>query len=190
VSSTSTGGVRPTSRADLRCCSVPLRSRVRPPMTAPAAGGRVGAVLHRGAVIDRRPLVGRTAELAAAVGLLEGATAGRARALLVTGEAGIGKTALVREVCRLSGGAAEVIWGSCLPLASRAVPFGTAVVGGAPLGRGPGWAAAGARRPGRRGAAGCACTWRVCSVGTAALTAAGSGRVPGSGVARRVVLCE
>lgn len=48
------------------------------------------------------PFVGRTAELAALTHALDGAAAGRAALWLVTGEAGIGKTRLCREVTALA----------------------------------------------------------------------------------------
>ncbi|MGH3920010.1 MAG: ATP-binding protein, partial [Pseudonocardiaceae bacterium] len=43
-------------------------------------------------------LVGRRAELATALGLVDAATRGHGAALLVTGEAGIGKSRLVAEM--------------------------------------------------------------------------------------------
>jgi predicted ATPase len=73
--------------------------------------------------VVRRPLVGRAGEVRAVVGLEEGAARGEAGALLVSGEAGVGKTALVREACSRVEDGADVVWGPCLPLASLAVPF-------------------------------------------------------------------
>jgi DNA-binding CsgD family transcriptional regulator len=73
--------------------------------------------------VARRPLVGRAGEAAAVVGLVQGAAQREAGALLVSGEAGVGKTVLVREACAQVGDAADVMWGSCLPLTSLAVPF-------------------------------------------------------------------
>ncbi|HTE65141.1 MAG TPA: LuxR C-terminal-related transcriptional regulator, partial [Candidatus Binatia bacterium] len=73
--------------------------------------------------VARRLLVGRAGEAAAVVGLIQGAVRGEAGALLVSGEAGVGKTVLVREACARGGDAADVVWGSCLPLTSLAVPF-------------------------------------------------------------------
>jgi DNA-binding CsgD family transcriptional regulator len=70
-----------------------------------------------------RPLVGRAGEVAAVVGLVHGAARSEAGALLVSGEAGVGKTVLVREACARVGEGADLIWGSCLPLTSLAVPF-------------------------------------------------------------------
>jgi DNA-binding CsgD family transcriptional regulator len=73
--------------------------------------------------VSDRPLVGRAGELATVVGLLRGAVGGRAGALLVSGEAGVGKTTLARAACSQVVDFADVVWGSCLPLASLAVPF-------------------------------------------------------------------
>jgi hypothetical protein len=73
--------------------------------------------------VARRPLVGRAGELDAVIGLMRGAARGEARALLIAGEAGVGKTALVREACVSVGGDADVLWAPCLPLTSLAVPF-------------------------------------------------------------------
>ncbi len=60
------------------------------------SGGRLGRVADRAAVA-RRPLAGRAGEIAAVVELVETAARGEAARLLVSGEAGVGKTALVRE---------------------------------------------------------------------------------------------
>ena len=99
----------PQRRTSCVCARV-LRSaralRVRAPVTrvlAPlrdARGNRctgpVDAVPGR---VARSPLlVGRAAELATARGLVDAVTAGRGGALLVAGEAGIGKTRLLDEV--------------------------------------------------------------------------------------------
>jgi hypothetical protein len=61
--------------------------------------------------------------MAAVVEVLQKAIMGQAAALLVSGEAGVGKTVLVRAACSQVSDVAEVIWGSCLPLTSLAVPF-------------------------------------------------------------------
>src|SRR6266481_4808163 len=61
-------------------------------------------------------LVGRERELAR----VRAALGGDARLVLVAGDAGIGKTRLVKEAMRL--GAAEgmlPLWGGCLPLADK-----------------------------------------------------------------------
>jgi len=61
--------------------------------------------------------------MAAVVGIMQSATMGQAAALLVSGEAGVGKTVLVRAACSQVSDVADVIWASCLPLTSLAVPF-------------------------------------------------------------------
>src|SRR6266496_804855 len=63
----------------------------------------------------------RADEAALVMAVAEGATRGQAATLLVSGEAGVGKTSLVREVCGRIG--ARVLWARCLPLTSLAVPF-------------------------------------------------------------------
>ena len=61
--------------------------------------------------------------MAAVVGVLREAIAGQTAALLVSGEAGVGKTVLVRAASSQVSDVTDVIWGSCLPLTSLAVPF-------------------------------------------------------------------
>jgi DNA-binding CsgD family transcriptional regulator len=64
-------------------------------------------------------VIGRTDELSAVSAVLDAAVGGTASALLVSGEAGVGKTSLVRTV----SDTIETIWASCLPLTSLAVPL-------------------------------------------------------------------
>ncbi len=71
----------------------------------------------------RRALVGRAGEVGRAVRLAQAAADKQAGALLVSGEAGVGKTSLVREACERVADVADVVWGSCLPLTSLSVPF-------------------------------------------------------------------
>jgi class 3 adenylate cyclase/tetratricopeptide (TPR) repeat protein len=62
------------------------------------------------------PFVGRGAELGRLRAELAAAvTAGRGRAVTVIGEAGVGKTRLLRELTEGLGGAARVVRGRCLP---------------------------------------------------------------------------
>jgi DNA-binding CsgD family transcriptional regulator/MoxR-like ATPase len=68
-------------------------------------------------------LVGRTDDLAAVSALIRAAAANRAGALLISGEAGVGKTALARAACSRTESTVDVLWASCLPLTSLAVPF-------------------------------------------------------------------
>jgi DNA-binding CsgD family transcriptional regulator len=75
------------------------------------------------AALTRRPLVGRAGEIDAVVGLVDAAVRRDGGALLVSGEAGVGKTALVREASSQVADDADVLWAPCLPLTSLAVPF-------------------------------------------------------------------
>jgi predicted ATPase len=61
--------------------------------------------------------------LAAQQALVDAAVRGTASALLVSGEAGVGKTSLVRQGCIEAAGRVEVIWASCLPLTLLTVPL-------------------------------------------------------------------
>ncbi len=67
-------------------------------------------------------LAGRAAELAAVLVCVERAVAGRASTVLVRGEPGVGKTALVCEACRAAG-EVETVWAGCLPLTSMTMPL-------------------------------------------------------------------
>ena len=89
---------------------------------AVASGGKLGSVAERAAVARQR-LAGRVGEIAAVLGLLEAAARHDGGAMLVSGEAGVGKTALVREASAYGGEVADVLWAPCLPLTSLAVPF-------------------------------------------------------------------
>lgn len=68
-------------------------------------------------------VVGRDVELAAIGHLLAAAAAGEARTLLVAGDPGIGKTALVARACSALDGASTLLSGACLPLTSMSIPF-------------------------------------------------------------------
>ncbi|MEV1147973.1 BREX system ATP-binding domain-containing protein, partial [Micromonospora sp. NPDC049799] len=68
--------------------------------------------------VDGAPLVGR-ADLVAAVrsALLDDVTQGNTAAVFLTGESGVGKTRLLREVgARLRDGGALVLTGTCLDI--------------------------------------------------------------------------
>ncbi|MBG0737946.1 AAA family ATPase [Paeniglutamicibacter antarcticus] len=67
--------------------------------------------------------VGRAKELGAIGAFLDRAAAGAAGALVVYGDAGVGKTALVQRACNSGGSEAWIFAGACLPLASMTVPF-------------------------------------------------------------------
>jgi DNA-binding CsgD family transcriptional regulator len=73
------------------------------------------------------PFVGRTAERGVAAHAVANAAAGRAQILLVTGEAGIGKTRLAEEVAVLARGAmsgARLRTGRAVPLSGTALAYG------------------------------------------------------------------
>ena len=68
-------------------------------MVAPGVGGEL---LERGE------------SLSLLVGLLDGVRSGsEGRLVLVGGEAGVGKTALLRRFCEMQGDAVRVFWGAC-----------------------------------------------------------------------------
>jgi DNA-binding CsgD family transcriptional regulator len=68
-------------------------------------------------------LAGRAGDVEQVLGLVNDAVGGRSGGLLVVGEAGVGKTSLVRRVCADAGDAVVTLWGTCLPLLSTTVPF-------------------------------------------------------------------
>jgi len=69
-------------------------------------------------------LVGRSVQLAALEGALAEATRGRPSAIMVGGEAGVGKSRLVREFAERSRGTgARVLIGGCLELGAESLPF-------------------------------------------------------------------
>ena len=71
-------------------------------------------------------LVGRGAEVSRLRRLLAEAAAGEPRAVVVHGEAGVGKTRLVREV--LAEQDARVLWGTCVHFGASTLPFAPLVV--------------------------------------------------------------
>ncbi|MGB7817686.1 MAG: AAA family ATPase, partial [Ornithinibacter sp.] len=68
-------------------------------------------------------LVGRAEELGRALELVRGARHGRFGAVIVHGDAGTGKTTLLRAACAEAGDETLVLSGSCLPLTSVSVPL-------------------------------------------------------------------
>ncbi|MHA7303814.1 helix-turn-helix transcriptional regulator [Arthrobacter sp. TMN-49] len=68
-------------------------------------------------------LVGLATELAAIKAFLDGAATGVSGTLLVTGDAGVGKTFLVQQACSTAGSSPWIFAGAALPLASMTVPF-------------------------------------------------------------------
>ena len=70
-----------------------------------------------------RILIGREAELAALREVLDRATHGQSETLLVFGEAGVGKTALVQHAVAGARPPTVLLSGACLPLQSISVPL-------------------------------------------------------------------
>ena len=72
------------------------------------------------------PIVGRAAERDAMAAAYASAAAGQPQVLLITGEAGIGKTRLVEELVRqvAPAGGAQVRVGESAPLAGAALAYG------------------------------------------------------------------
>ncbi|MFD4420030.1 AAA family ATPase [Agromyces sp. NPDC058484] len=66
--------------------------------------------------------VGRERELGTIRGLLDRAAAEEAQTLVVSGDAGVGKTALVTRACS-NGSGALTIFGTCLPLTTMSIPL-------------------------------------------------------------------
>ena len=78
-------------------------------------------------VASSSPLVGRAAEIDALAAAYAAAAAGQSRVMLLTGEAGIGKTRLVEELCgrvRSAAGGAQVRVGESAPLTGATLAFG------------------------------------------------------------------
>ncbi|MDR6685507.1 DNA-binding CsgD family transcriptional regulator [Arthrobacter sp. 1088] len=68
-------------------------------------------------------LVGREDELAELEGMIDAVRAGASRTVIVSGDAGVGKTALVGQICAAAGQDVVVLSGAALPLTSLKVPF-------------------------------------------------------------------
>ena len=62
------------------------------------------------------PLLEREAELAVLDECVASAAAGEGRLVVISGEAGVGKTALVKELCARRRSVARELWGQCDPL--------------------------------------------------------------------------
>ena len=79
--------------------------------------------------MDARPastdvaLVGRACKLATIGALIDRAAGGEAGAMLLSGDAGVGKTALVERACSHADPSVVVLAGACLPLSAMTVPF-------------------------------------------------------------------
>jgi predicted ATPase len=69
-------------------------------------------------------LIGREAELAGLTGLFARASSGTSVAVVVTGETGVGKTRLVREVTARARDTGAHVWtGRCVLLADGLLPY-------------------------------------------------------------------
>jgi predicted ATPase len=89
----------------------------------------IGAFVHdREAMVPYRTsspyLVGRREELHALREAFERASEGEPSTVLVAGEAGIGKTRMIREFAAHLGSPAHVMYGTCVPLADTGLPYG------------------------------------------------------------------
>ncbi|HEY2270413.1 MAG TPA: AAA family ATPase, partial [Streptosporangiaceae bacterium] len=112
-------------------------AEARGPGAAPSPADPVTALASSG-VFGSRPLYGRAAELRTLMAAWAAARAGHGRVVLITGEAGIGKTRLVAELARRAenagartavgagvdvGGAAPLAtWQELVPQLARSVP--------------------------------------------------------------------
>ncbi|TDW74949.1 helix-turn-helix transcriptional regulator [Kribbella pratensis] len=68
-------------------------------------------------------LAGRGVEQQLLVRALEGTASGRPCAVVVHGEAGVGKTRLLREICDGLDADFQVLWGTCVHFGEASVPF-------------------------------------------------------------------
>ena len=97
----------------------PLRLKgKREPVPAYELVGLRSAAANRLGLGDEAPMVGRDAELGLLMGrVLEVADRSSPRAVLITGDAGVGKTRLAQELSRFAGElpGARVLWGRCPP---------------------------------------------------------------------------
>ena len=101
-------------------------SQSGPPVSGRAGMSEPGAMLD--SVMSRRGaspvLVGRAAEMAALESALDAARQGEPAAVLVGGEAGMGKTRLIGEFTAAARGAGvRVLTGACLELGADGLPF-------------------------------------------------------------------
>lgn len=68
-------------------------------------------------------MVGRSTEIGIVDALLDDARNGRGRCLLVSGETGVGKTSLVREISARHQDDIVLVWATCLPLSTVSRPL-------------------------------------------------------------------
>ncbi|MQB00037.1 MAG: AAA family ATPase [Actinobacteria bacterium] len=81
-----------------------------------------GAMISHRATSPR--FVGRRDQLDVLRAAFERASEGEASTVLAAGEAGIGKTRLIREFVGTLGSSAHVMYGACVPLADVGLPYG------------------------------------------------------------------
>ena len=129
----------------------------------PSGRGACCAILAEMEARASEVFVGRARELGELERALDAARAGTGAAVLVAGEAGIGKTRLVSELARRARGAGfEVLLGRSIDLVGTELPYQPFAEALRPLGAG--------RPTGRRPARSCGCSRRrwPCSPGRAA----------------------
>ena len=93
------------------------------PRVRPAADATLASPPAPGGAPEARPLLARDAELAAWADAVQLCRAGSGSVVLVTGEAGIGKTRLVEECLRRTGGPVHLVLGACPPVAGTDLPY-------------------------------------------------------------------
>jgi DNA-binding SARP family transcriptional activator len=109
--------------ADIRSGSLDAHPPTQSEFSADSGGG--SPILLEDARPGGPPLIGRSDELAAVTAALEDACAGRGSIVLVTGDAGIGKTRFLEEIAALAGAhptQPAVAWSRCFE-AEDAPPF-------------------------------------------------------------------
>ena len=67
--------------------------------------------------------IGRAADLAELAGVISAVRAGTARTFIISGDAGVGKTALVAQACAAAHPEVAILKGAALPLASMEMPL-------------------------------------------------------------------
>ncbi len=101
-----------STRGPRRACADPDRS---PESFSSSAGVLPG--------LTEQAVVGRADELAVIGGILGGSAVGAAQTVVIAGDPGVGKTALVARACADRDGSSTVLVGACLPLTSMSIPF-------------------------------------------------------------------
>jgi DNA-binding SARP family transcriptional activator len=106
----------------------PLDSTIRRPRTGPAPSARSGrhdlSVATASRDASASPLVGRATERTILRAALADAIDGRPSLVFVTGEVGIGKSRLVRDlVVSASEAQTFVLWGECVPMFCEDFPY-------------------------------------------------------------------